>query len=495
MALAPRMINHTRFAFGAQQAVNSVCATQTAGGLKRIPHPDASGQLVDDLLRRSCLRCHLHTRGSERWGEHRGAGCSACHVPYPNRGEDGPAAHVLVRNLGPTPCLKCHNANHVGGDFVGLFEKDFHRGFRSPFVDGKQAPRIYGSEQHRLAEDLHFRAGMECMDCHTLAEVHGSGKSVKRETNQVSISCEGCHVRRDHPKVFVNEQGQALLLGSELRTIPSRSSEPIAHSVPEHAERVSCTACHAGWSFQDYGFHLMLEEVARYWKWAPTAAMNDPQVQALLERNVGTYVELIPPRGGPIPDRPYEEWEQPHMTDWLTGEDRVGAWFRGYTARRWSDPPLGVDGDGRVVVMRPMHQYVVSHKDQEGTLVKDREVPTMGDGRPALIFNPYAPHTISATGRNCHECHGNPKALGMGESLPQAGKQTFRPIWEPERKIPGREFRWDALTGMSGGVFQYSTHPGAGPLPQETIRRLLTPSPRQRALYFKSLGGDTGRLP
>ena len=84
MALAPRMINHTRFAFGGQKSPDPTHATMDVDGLKQVPHPADSANLGDDLLRRSCLRCHLHTKGSERWGEHRGLGCSACHVAYPN---------------------------------------------------------------------------------------------------------------------------------------------------------------------------------------------------------------------------------------------------------------------------------------------------------------------------------------------------------------------------------------------------------------------------
>ena len=167
MALAPRMINHIRFAFGGQKSPDPTHATMDVGGLKQVPHPSDSANLGDDLLRRSCLRCHLYTKGSERWGEHRGLGCSVCHVAYPNTKDGKPRSHSLVRDAGITACLKCHNSNHVGADYVGLFEKDFDRGFRSPVMQGRQPTRIYGSEQHRLLSDVHFRAGMKCTDCHT----------------------------------------------------------------------------------------------------------------------------------------------------------------------------------------------------------------------------------------------------------------------------------------------------------------------------------------
>jgi hypothetical protein len=500
MALAPRLINHTRFAFAAQKSSDPVHAVADQDDLKKIPLPSRSGNLADDLLRRSCLRCHLHTRGSARWGEHRGQGCSACHVAYPNSKDGKPRSHQIVRNVGMTACLKCHNANHVGGDYVGLFEKDTHRGFRSPIVKGKQAPTIYGAEQHRLIADVHFRAGMECMDCHTLDEVHGSGETPKSALNNVKISCAGCHVTGDHPAVLKSDDGKLQLLKGEPRAIPSWNPDLVPHKIAEHRERLRCSACHAAWSYQDYGFHLMLEERADYWKWAVSAAQNDPQVQELLARNAGTVSELIPPLEGSRANKPQEQWEPPTTIDWLNGEARPGAWFRGYTARRWSLPPLGVDHNGKVSVMRPMYQYVVSHVDAKDNLLLDRRIPTTGAGKPALIMNPYEPHTTSKQGRACHECHGNPKAAGLGEGRNRIGKPGFAPTWIPEKNIPDRSFRWDALVDDKGNPLQFSSHPRSGPLDKDTVKILLNPSRRHRLLWYRHLTGtpdplDTGPAP
>lgn len=493
MALAPRMINHTRFAFGAQGTPASEHGTVAAEGVRQMPDATRSGSLADDLLRRSCLRCHLYTRGSTRSGEHRGQGCSACHVAYPNSDNERPRIHAIFRNVGMNPCIKCHNSNHVGADYVGLFEKDFHRGFRSPFVKGRQAPRIYGSEQHRLSTDVHLRAGMECMDCHTLDEVHGTGESSTSPYNRVTVSCEGCHVRGDHPAVLKQENGEMTLMRGQGRKIPARNPDIIPHQVEAHTKKLRCSACHAAWSFQDYGLHLMLEERADYWKWAPLSAQNDPQVQELLERYVGTYAELIQPQRGPLPARPMEEWKAPSARDWLTGEVRSGAWFRGYTARRWEDPPLGLDHRGRVSVLRPMYQHVISHVDTQENLLLDRKIPVTGAGRPALIVNPYAPHTIARAGRNCHECHGNPKAIGLGQGLMGIEKPGFKPTWKPEEQVPGHEFRWDAFVDEQGNPLQSSSHPSAGPLDRETVKKLMNPSDRHRAYWYRYLNREDAR--
>jgi hypothetical protein len=495
MALAPRMINHTRFAFGGQPRPDSVHAVVESEGLVQTPSPSLSGNLGDDLLRRSCLRCHLYTAGSTRWGEHRGQGCSACHVAYPNSADGKPRFHALVRNAGMTACLKCHNSNHVGADFAGLFEKDFHRGFRSPIAAGRQPPTLYGAEQNRLTPDLHFRAGMQCTDCHTTDEIHGSGEIPTSACNHVQTSCEGCHVRGDHPAVLKDGAGNLTLLKGKGRSVPRWNPDSIPHRVDAHRKRLSCSACHAAWSFQDYGLHLMLEERADYWKWAPLAAQNDPQVQDLLRRNVGTFVELIPPLEGQVPPKHMENWEMPFTRDWLTGENRPGAWFRGFTARRWERPSLGVDHRGKVSIMRPMFQYVVSHVDADANLLLDRQIPTTGGGFPALIVNPYSPHTTVKTGRSCHECHGNTKAVGLGEGLKGIEKPGFTPLWSLEQKIPDHAVVWDALVDHQGNALQWSTHPGAGPLDKETVLRLLSPSDRQRILWSRYLKGQSVHTP
>gem|GEM_PF-432440 len=490
MALAPRMINHTRFAFGAQKEPTPVHGTVDAAPLTQIPSSSQSGNLGDDLLRRSCLRCHLHTRGSARWGEHRGLGCSACHVAYPNSADGRPRAHALVRSVGLTACLKCHNANHVGADFVGLFEKDFQRGFVSPIVKGRQPPRIYGAEQHRLATDVHFRRGMECMDCHSIDEVHGAGEAPRSAVPNVTITCEGCHVNGEHPALLKQPDGTMLLLRGAGRKVPNWNGELVPHRVDRHREKLKCSACHAAWSFQDFGLHLMLEERADYWKWAPTRGQNDPQVQELLEKFVGSEADLVPPAQGDRPAKPAKEWEPPATRDWLSSELWPGAWFRGYTVRQWEVPPLGLDSAGKVTILRPLYQYVISHVDAEDNLLKDREIPTTAAGFPALVVNPYAPHTTTRTGRPCHECHGNPKAAGLGEGFMGIKKPGLNPVWKPEDQIPGHSFRWDAFVDEVGKPLQFSTRPSAGPLDHGTLQQLMHPSPRQRSLWHEYLSQD-----
>lgn len=514
MALAPKLINHTRYAFGSQDTAGPLFGVRGLSGLRQIPLPKLEfpssdvaektsstvpnvstttkavlGNLGDDLLRRSCLRCHLNTKGSQRPGEQRGKGCSACHIPYSNADSKRPYSHVIVKNLGVTPCLKCHNSNHVGCDYVGLFEKDFNRGFRSPIINGRQAPTIYGSEQHFLRADIHFRAGMICADCHTLGQIHGTGHAINSDKIP-EISCESCHVNLDHPLILKDSDGKMVLKRRPDIKVPALRIDITPHRIEQHRKLLTCSACHAAWSFQDYGYHLMLDERAEYWMWSINAASNDPQTQEILHKFVGDYAELVPPRGVFKPPMDEKDWEPPKTKDWLNGQTRLGAWFKGFTMRRWSDPPLGLATSGKVTVMRPMRQYAVSWVKSDGTVMLDSVIPTTGSGKPALIMDPYAPHTIQETGRPCHSCHGNPKALGLGQVLIGSAKFSVKPVLSPETGLSATTFRWDALLNEKGEPLQSSSFPEAGPLSPTLFRKLMFPGAGFRLIWSQYLSGS-----
>ncbi|MFH0958052.1 MAG: hypothetical protein V1897_05035 [Pseudomonadota bacterium] len=507
MALAPRLINHTRFAFGSQNQGVFNHGVRETSGLNEVPFPHLTGfretqpsntrgelksiltSLCDDLLRRSCLRCHLYTRGSDRVGEQRGQGCSACHVPYSNRDSNKPQEHAIVKSLGMTPCLKCHNSNHIGCDYVGLFEKDFNRGFSSPIIDGAQPMRIYGSEQHTLRSDIHFRRGLICSNCHPSDQLHGKWKSEFLGGHARKISCEGCHVNFDHPLVARAEDDAFTLTNRTCKLVPVRRNRVVAHDIDKH-KKLQCSACHAGWSFQDYGFHLMLDERAEYWMWSINSSQNDPQIQALLNKFVGDYAALVPPNKPYKAPMPENDWTLPVTKDWLSDESRPGAWFRGFTMRRWANPPLGLDPVGKVSVMRPMRQYVISWVKADGSVMLDSVIPTTSMGKPGLLMNPYSPHTIQEKGKQCHECHGNPKSAGLGECLIGQNKISVQPILKPETRIQGNNFRWDAMVDQHGRPVQSSSYLGAGPLDRELFMRLLFPGSRFRGVWSQYLEGS-----
>jgi len=385
------IINQTRFLWGAQKAVYPY-EYGLSGTLKMLPDPSGSAaqpyspeRLVDDFLRRRCLRCHINTMGEQAAGLYRATGCASCHVLYANDGlyagddlavkkdKTGyPITHRFTSKIPVIQCLHCHNHNHVGTDYVGLFEKDYHKSYRVPSAEGTKSPLIYGLQYHQLSKDVHYDRGLWCTDCHGKEDVMADA---------AKKSCTSCHRPAEESsgestENFVTKAGQRL-------RAPAFSRMSAAHSVDSH-QRVRCSACHAQWSFQDYGLSVIREDIVDAYKWRDISIQGEPAAQRIIEENSENPLMIYPV-----------------SRDWVSGEIRAGLWSSGWRFRRWEPMPIGVDRDGKYAVLRPMYQYILSFVGGNGSVILDGVVPTRGDGSSAgWAFLPYTPHTVSPFGRN-----------------------------------------------------------------------------------------------
>jgi len=417
------IINQTRYLWGAQ-ARSAPAIYGLSGPLKPLPetdpslYPETPAMLVDDFLRRRCLRCHIHTKGPEGPGLYRGTGCAACHVPYNNdgryRGRDQaidrskkgyPAKHTFTELIPNTQCLHCHNRNHVGADYEGLFEHDYNDSYQSPMVTGKLREATYGLNYHHLAKDIHAEKGLWCIDCHTRKDVMGNGHTYSYEMAVPKRSCADCHGGFNSAPDLTNRaiskvSGAFLFISKnhgKKHRLPLFSPDSAGHSIPAHA-KVRCSACHAQWSYQDYGLSVMREDVITDYKWWNLTAQGDPYLQKRLKK----YVER--------PDTAY-----PVSMDRLSGRENPGIWSLGWRFRRWEQMPLGVDYAGRYAILRPLYQYLISYIDRQGNCVLDSVTPSRGDGTGKdWAFMPYVPHTTAPFGRGCNACHQNRVAAGLG---------------------------------------------------------------------------------
>ena len=418
------IINQTRYLWGAQKSA-APAIYGLSGPLKPLPEPDPSlypetpAMLVDDFLRRRCLRCHIHSKGVESDGLYRGTGCAACHVPYNNDGQyhgkdraidrskkGYPAKHNFTKRIPNAQCMHCHNNNHVGADYEGLFEHDYSDSYRSPMVNGKLKETTYGLNQHHLARDIHAEKGLWCIDCHTRKDVMGDGHTYSYEMEVPKRSCTDCHggFNSTAPdltnRAIRKVSGEFLFISKnnmKKHRLPLFSPDLIGHRVRAH-EKVRCSACHSQWSYQDYGMSVMREDVINDYKWWNLTAQGDPYLQKRLKK----YVES--------PDIVY-----PVSIDRLSGKEASGIWSIGWRFRRWEQMPLGVDHTGRYSILRPLYQYLISYIDRQGNCVLDSVAPLRGDSTgKGWAFMPYVPHTTSPFGRACNACHQNRVAAGLG---------------------------------------------------------------------------------
>lgn len=364
-------INSVRALFGANELLSSP---------RDIPIPDkptTAIELADDLLRRRCLRCHVYYSGDDYRNTKHGTGCAACHMQFDG---GGLRSHALAARPQDNQCLSCHYGNRVGADYYGRYEHDFSWEFRTPFGSSSESNREYGVEYHQLAPDIHQIRGLSCIDCHG-TELHVAPE--KPQDMAVRPTCETCHNWQPDqqqpplPNLIVDQGKPWLIAKLTGRQHPLPRPRHEAHL--SDAKGVACVACHALWSFNDKGTHLLRQDTADYEPWTMLTIQSSSEVEQALER------ELF----GSLADAPL-----PHaMSDKITGVSRPGLWYKGFELRRWTPVQLGRDRQGVVRVMRPALDLHLSYLDRQSVIVDS--VKGLDD-RHGL--RPYTPHTVGKAG-------------------------------------------------------------------------------------------------
>lgn len=129
-------------------------------------------------------------------------------------GPDGKVFFDVVRRPTNGSCMTCHTRQQVG--------------------EGA-APRWLHDQ------DVHIRAGMDCVDCHRNGLEHHTVRGYEGEQHPAgeavaSLSCRGCHLDQTDGHGGITARGGRL--GAPK---PQHKGLP-----PIHLEKLSCTACHAG---------------------------------------------------------------------------------------------------------------------------------------------------------------------------------------------------------------------------------------------------------
>ena len=155
----------------------------------------------DQYMAKSCLRCHLSSFGENRFmGDFRSSGCTACHMNYGENGLSQSAdptiekqapphalEHVLTKAPTTETCTTCHyRGSRIGPSYQGYRERG-RQGLNPP-DPGALGRSLHGHDQNyylrdenlnndwdETPPDVHFEAGMHCIDCHGEVDVHGDG--------------------------------------------------------------------------------------------------------------------------------------------------------------------------------------------------------------------------------------------------------------------------------------------------------------------------------
>jgi hypothetical protein len=177
------VVNVTRYVLGEQATPNG------GAGFESLGYSPA-----DFLLSKLCAGCHLGSDAASRRagspGMQRRGGCLGCHLQT-----DPTGAHpLLTARIGDARCFGCHaRSGRISLSYAGLAEVD-------PDPTAEQKERGYlddGRLVEHKAADVHQRAGMACIDCHTGVGLMGDGKRLfHHQEEAVDIGCSDCHDNR-----------------------------------------------------------------------------------------------------------------------------------------------------------------------------------------------------------------------------------------------------------------------------------------------------------
>ncbi len=429
--------------------------------------------LSGELYRKFCSRCHVARQNDSLEPNGHPAGCAACHFPYgagaAYRGGDptmkGKTPHGATHAMDGLPrmeaCLACHQrSGRHALSYQGLMDGN---NALVPTRAGGPGPVRASDERSftHVAADVHFTAGMECIDCHTSRELMGEGYAAADMRAQLEIRCEDCHgdgerppalatVGREHeapvresrqyavavrpgdrvvltskgrPYSNVFAEGDAIVLATKRTGKKLRCA--VVTGTPEHRvaghERLDCSACHSRTVVQCYGCHTAY-------------------------------------------DRRYAGW------DFVQGRETEGEFSETEDVRRLYPFPLALNGRGRISPVTPGCQTFVTVVEKDGRRSRDEAV-ALYRGKPQLRFAPFFGHNTGKKALGCTECHGDPSFLGFGQHTVEANAIRPTLLCEKNPKKP-----LDGFVAMDGGrVVAHAaiTRPGARPLDHGEVRRAL----------------------
>lgn len=400
--------------------------------------------LALDYFRKLCATCHLWKQkndlaGIPKFFNEKGGGCSACHFHIPGEtsiedvlvsDSDAPAVQDekkrhphITRKVSSVNCVRCHNrSGRIGISYMGIFESE---GYGTPYEHGTlNSNQLPGARFYlEVADDIHHAKGMECIDCHTRNEIMGDGTSYAHYEEQVEITCQTCH-SRDPGKTRKNnmlsnletEGGEPLLFGKvDDKPHPLRQPKAGVCDFPAH-KRVSCEGCHSTWVAQCYGCHA--------------------------KRDAG----------------------EKHL-DKLSLAETEGLWEEGRSYIRYERPMLAVWQDD-IVVVTPGCQDIVTVVGEDGTIDQSFDRFTM-----AAI----SPHTTQAKGRDCLDCHGSTKSVGLGEGRIsfRDGEMFFENLDRGVTTSAGSTVPFDAYVDITGKALQHGSRPEIRPFNGDELRKIL----------------------
>ncbi|BDM65746.1 cytochrome c [Shewanella sp. NFH-SH190041] len=381
-----------------------------------------------------------------------------------------------VSGIQVSTCASCHAAGRrIGFAYQGMMALG-HSDDRGPFDgEGKGQQTNAGYTYKYIRDDAHHRVtqdgkeigGLLCQDCHTTNSMHGNGNIGATTLATIEIECSDCHGTPQQypwelPFGFGDEFGQQLDMtaergladkpmkvtsdfatvypkqdgylystrGNPLGNVVKAGNDVILHSatgkdftvpvlkqlelenrwthpekarvamvgVSKHMESLECYACHATWAAQYYGAKDVIDFRKKGIDWIKSAEIINAD---------GTSAD--------------HNSNPPQVTGVTSKFD--------YSHIRWEQPPLGINGEGRVSPLTGVIQTIGTVIGADGKPLMVNNLAKTPSGTDAMEMAPLNPHTATKEARPCIDCHGNTNAAGYGMEKGLFGQQADKPMY------------------------------------------------------------------
>lgn len=366
-----------------------------------------------------------------------------------------------VSGVQVSTCAACHSAGRrIGHAYQGLMALG-HSDNRGPFDEnglpqktngGYVFKYIHNDAHHRIEKDGKTVTGLLCQDCHTTNAMHGNGNIGSTTLATIEVECADCHgipthypwelpvgygdefrkklnmndarglaaepleVTKKFGMVYPKEDGYLLSArGNPLGNVVRRGNKVIVHSetgydfeapvlkeltktggwknavkaktamvsIPKHMESLECYACHSTWAPQYYGYKYVIDYSKQSIDWLKSPEQVDEN-----GTTADYHKKYAMQQGAPT--------------------------YGDYSHVRWENPPLGINGEGRVSPLVGVIQTVSTVIGEDGKVITWNHVAKTKAGYNAMELAPLNPHTTSRESRECVDCHGNSAAMGYG---------------------------------------------------------------------------------
>jgi hypothetical protein len=410
--------------------------------------------LSGELYRKFCSRCHIGAENRDAFSASHASGCAACHFPYNDGATYGgadqtvkgkfpySASHKMEALPGNDVCFRCHNrSGRIALSYQGLYDGN---NSMVPTRNGLPGPVMASGNRNmtHIMPDVHFAAGMDCIDCHTSRDVMGDGYSYRNMYLQTEISCEDCHgtpttpprhrpISRENDEAVRESKsyktqmrpGMEMVLtakglpysnvfyqGGRVYLLGKRSGKThvskVISGTPEHMvaghERLECHACHSRTVVQCYGCHTTYDRTSR-------------------------------------------------GMDFIKGKETPGEFSETEDYRTLYPFPLALNQRGRISPVTPGCQTFITVVEADGSKSREEYVARF-KGKRQLRFAPFYSHNTGKKAIGCAECHGNPAFLGFGQHVVAGNSISGTLICDKSATKPLDGF----LTLQEGKVTAYS---------------------------------------